>query len=182
MRRIVCCARAASGQRRRAAEQRDELAPTDHSITSSARASSVGGTVEAESLGGLEVDDQLVLGSLLHGQVGWFGALENFVDVGSGTPSQIDVVWRVAHEASRHHIFPRAEISWQSILQRELGQKHWMRSGRQRRRVHKDTIALFPRHRCQCPLKVVCSCNRYHLELYPKRFAGRFYRLQDSTV
>src|SRR5215475_11812728 len=29
---------------RRAAEQRDELAPRDHSITSSARASSVGGT------------------------------------------------------------------------------------------------------------------------------------------
>jgi hypothetical protein len=30
--------------RRRAAEKRDELAPPDHSITSSARASSVGGT------------------------------------------------------------------------------------------------------------------------------------------
>src|SRR5207244_12873510 len=30
---------------RRAAEQRDELAPPDHSITSSARASNVGGTV-----------------------------------------------------------------------------------------------------------------------------------------
>src|SRR5262249_7133359 len=30
--------------RRRAAEQRDDLAPPDHSITSSARASSVGGT------------------------------------------------------------------------------------------------------------------------------------------
>jgi len=29
---------------RRAAEQRDELAPSHHSITSSARASSVGGT------------------------------------------------------------------------------------------------------------------------------------------
>ena len=36
----VCCARAASGL---AAEQRDELAPPDHSITTSARASSVGG-------------------------------------------------------------------------------------------------------------------------------------------
>ena len=45
MRRIrsACCARAASGHGRRAAEQRDELAPL-HSITSSARASSVGGT------------------------------------------------------------------------------------------------------------------------------------------
>src|SRR5262249_48715212 len=38
-----CCARAPSGHNRRAAEQRDELAAF-HSITSSARTSSVGGT------------------------------------------------------------------------------------------------------------------------------------------
>ena len=78
--RSACCARAASGQRRRAAEQRDELAPP-HSITSSARASSVGGTVEAERLRGLEIDDQLVLGRRLHRQVGRLLALENAVDV-----------------------------------------------------------------------------------------------------
>src|SRR5262249_14952516 len=35
-----------SRPRRRAAEQRDELAPPDHSITSSARASSVSGTAK----------------------------------------------------------------------------------------------------------------------------------------
>ena len=63
-------------RRRRAAEQRDELAPL-HSITSSARASSVGGTVEAERLGGLEVDDQLELGGLLDRQVGRLLALED---------------------------------------------------------------------------------------------------------
>ena len=47
--------------RRRAAEQRDELAPL-HSITSSVRASSDVGTFEAERLGGLAVDHQLELG------------------------------------------------------------------------------------------------------------------------
>src|SRR6516164_3348254 len=36
--------------RRRAAEERDELAPADHSITSSAVASSVGGTVSPSIL------------------------------------------------------------------------------------------------------------------------------------
>src|SRR5262249_2943309 len=38
------------GPRRRAAEQRDELATPDHSITSSARASSDGGTVRPSAL------------------------------------------------------------------------------------------------------------------------------------
>ena len=47
--RSACCARAASGHARRAAEQRDELAPS-HSITSSARASSVGGTSRPSAL------------------------------------------------------------------------------------------------------------------------------------
>ena len=66
---------------RRAAEQRDELAPL-HSITSSARASSVRRHVEAERLGGLEIDDQLELGRLLHRQVGWLLALEDAIDIG----------------------------------------------------------------------------------------------------
>ena len=48
-----------------------------HSITSSARASSDGGTVEAERLGGLEVDDQLELGRLPHRQIGRLLALED---------------------------------------------------------------------------------------------------------
>jgi hypothetical protein len=78
---------------------------------------------QAERLGRFEIDDQLVPGSLLHGQVGWLGTLENFVDVDSGASSQIEVVWRVAHEASRHNIFPGPKDSWQSMLERELGQE-----------------------------------------------------------
>ena len=48
-----------------------------HSITSSARASSVGGTFEAERPGGLEVDDQLELGRLHDRQVRRLFTLEN---------------------------------------------------------------------------------------------------------
>ena len=57
-----------------------------HSITSSARASSIGGTVEAERLGGLEVDHQLELGRLLHRQVGGLLALED----ASRAPGAVD--------------------------------------------------------------------------------------------
>ena len=40
-----------------------------HSITSSARASSVGGTVEAERLGGRQIDDEIELSRLLDRKV-----------------------------------------------------------------------------------------------------------------
>jgi hypothetical protein len=47
------------------AEKGDELAPPHYSMTSSARASSMGGTSMTERVRGLKVDDQLVLGRLL---------------------------------------------------------------------------------------------------------------------
>jgi hypothetical protein len=47
--------------RRRAAEQRDEIAPP-HSITSSARARTVAGRSRTERFRGFEIDHQLVLG------------------------------------------------------------------------------------------------------------------------
>ena len=83
--RSLCCARAASGHARRAAEQRDELAPP-HSITSSARASSVGGTSRPSALAVLRLIDQLVLGRRLHRQVGRLLALEDAVDVAGRAP------------------------------------------------------------------------------------------------
>ena len=64
--RSGCCARAASGHCRRAAERRDEIAPS-HWITSSAR-TSMRAAPQAERLGGLEVDGRFVLGRRLHRQ------------------------------------------------------------------------------------------------------------------
>ena len=71
---------------RRTAEQRDELAPSYHSITSSARASSVGGTVEAERLGGLEVDRPARIWWADHRKVGRLLALENPADISARLP------------------------------------------------------------------------------------------------
>ena len=75
--------------RRRAAEQRDELAAF-HSITSSARASRLSGKVEAERLGGLEVDSEFVLGRRLHRKIGGFLALEDAIDVAGRAPILLD--------------------------------------------------------------------------------------------
>ena len=76
--RSGCCARAVSGQSRRATEQRDELAPI-YSITSSAREQH-GWHGKAKGLGGNEVDDEVELGRLLDWDVAWLRAAQYLVD------------------------------------------------------------------------------------------------------
>ena len=71
-----------------------------YSITSSARASSDGGTVEAERLGSLEVDHQFVLGRRLHRQVGGLLALEDAIDVAGGLPVLVDVIGPIGDQAA----------------------------------------------------------------------------------
>ena len=86
-------------RRRRAAEQRDELAPL-HSITSSARASSVGGTSRPSALAVLRLIDQLVLGRRLHRQVGRLLALEDAIDVAGRAPVLVDQVGPIGDQAA----------------------------------------------------------------------------------
>ena len=83
MRRIrsACCARAASGHAAAAPPSSVMNSRRYHSITSSARARSVAGMVEAERLGRLEVDDQLELSSALNGEIGRLRAAQNAIDV-----------------------------------------------------------------------------------------------------
>ncbi len=51
-----------------------------YSITSSARENR--GHLEAERLGGLQIDDQVKSGWSLDGQFGYLGAFEDWIDVG----------------------------------------------------------------------------------------------------
>ena len=63
-----------------------------HSITSSARASSVGGTSRPSALAVLRLIDELEFGRLLDRQVGGLLALEDAVDVDGGAPEQVAII------------------------------------------------------------------------------------------
>ena len=76
-----------------------------HSITSSATASSFSGTVEAERLRGLEIDDQLELGRLLDRKVARPCAFEYPVDVMGHAPRHVEEPHAVGHQAAREREF-----------------------------------------------------------------------------
>ena len=71
-----------------------------HSITSSARASSVGGTSRPSALAVFEVDDQLEFGRLHDRQVGGLGAFENAAGIDADLTVGIGNAGSIAHQAA----------------------------------------------------------------------------------
>src|SRR5262249_43303577 len=71
---------------------------------------------QGQSLRGLEIDDQLEFGRLLHGQVAGLGALQDLVDVRGGTPVEITEARPVRHEAPGLHVLPIAVCCRQAAL------------------------------------------------------------------
>ena len=71
-----------------------------HSITSSARASSVAGTSMPSALAVLRLMTSFVLGRRLHGQIGWLLALQDAVDVAGGAPELIDEIRPIRNQAA----------------------------------------------------------------------------------
>src|SRR5260370_36276407 len=55
---------------------------------------------ETKRLGGLEIDDQLEFGRLLHRQVGRLGALQDMVEIGGRAPGQVRTVDAVRDQAA----------------------------------------------------------------------------------
>src|SRR5262249_43543964 len=55
---------------------------------------------ETEGLGGLEVDHQLELGWLLHGQIARLGPLEDLVDIDGGASGLLEEVRYIGHQAT----------------------------------------------------------------------------------
>ena len=58
------------------------------------------GDGEAESLGSLEVDDELILGWLLYRQIARFLASQNAIGIGRSLPHQADDIGTVGHETA----------------------------------------------------------------------------------
>ena len=96
---LRCCALRRERQRRRAAKQCNELAPL-HSITSSARARSVGGTSRPSALAVLRLMTSSYLVGALHRQVGGLLALEDAVDVAGRTPVLVDEIGSIGDQAA----------------------------------------------------------------------------------
>ena len=88
--------RAARGSR--AAEQRYGLAPLIRSPRRRGRAR--GRDLEAERLGGLEVDNQLELRGLLDWKVAGLGSLENFVHVRGGASANVLNARPIGHKTA----------------------------------------------------------------------------------
>ena len=160
-------------RRRRAAEQRDELAAL-HSITSSARASSVGGTVEAEHPGGLQVDDQLELGRLHDRQVRRLGALEDAAGVDAGLTIGIRDIGSVAHQPADLGIGARCICRGDPMMRRQVDQ---LDAPAVEEGVAGDEEGVGPlaRKRCEGSIDLAAGAGVEDVDLQPHGASGRFH-------
>ena len=90
-----------------------------YSITSSARASSVGGTARPSALAVLRLIDQLILGRRLHRKVGGLLAFKDAVNIVSGAPELIDQIRSVGDETTGSNERPVEINSWQPVFYRK---------------------------------------------------------------
>ena len=74
------------------------------------------GNRQTKGLGGLQVDDQLELGGLLHGEVGRFGIFEDLVHIGGGAPMAVREARPIGHQAPSLHIHFPYEITRNQML------------------------------------------------------------------
>src|SRR5215472_12498480 len=73
---------------------------------------------EAKSRRGPKIDDQLEMGWLLDRQVGWFGALQDFVNVDCSLAKKVDISRRVGHQPAFLGEPPRHRHRRHSMLHR----------------------------------------------------------------
>src|SRR6516164_11631146 len=62
------------------------------------------GHCETKRFRSLEVDDQFILGWILHRQIGWSFALEDTIDVGGGPPIRVDQIGAVGDQTAARRV------------------------------------------------------------------------------
>src|SRR5262252_10703319 len=62
--------------------------------------------LDAERLGGGQIDDELEFGRLLDRKVGWICPAQNLVDIVARAPEQVRVVWTIGQQTSGFDILP----------------------------------------------------------------------------
>jgi len=75
---------------------------------------------KAKHFGSLEVDDEIELGGLFHGQAGRLGALEDLIDVAHGATVRLRVPRTIEHEESLLDISLPEGRAWQLVGQRKF--------------------------------------------------------------
>src|SRR5262249_47726423 len=61
---------------------------------------------EAERLGGLEVDDELELGRLLHRKIGGLGTFQDLIYIGRGEPGRVRLPPSLRQQAAPPRLLP----------------------------------------------------------------------------
>src|ERR1700730_1853645 len=115
------------------------------------------------------VDEQFVLGWCLHRKVGWFGPLENLVDIDGSASGQVIEVCRVAHQPSHLHIPPGSKHRRQAVLELKLGQKVALNAS-ERRGDDEESISALLHQRSKGNWKVVARSCRHDAKLHPEFF------------
>ena len=85
---------------------------------------------ETERLGGLEIDDALELGRLLHRQVGWIGAAQDTVDIRSRAIIEISGINSVRQQTALKDEIAQSINRRQAMASRQRDDQLTMKSGR----------------------------------------------------
>src|ERR1051325_6385351 len=138
---------------------------------------------EAEGFRGLEVDDELELGWLLHGQVTRSGAFEDLVHINSGASKQVNPERPIGHEAPvideiSYHVHRR-----QPMLGRKIHEPSSL-ADEQDAGQHGQCLGARCGHFREGPGKVFRPSTRFDelQALYSKRPCRAFYSTQDVLL